>query len=126
VASRSVCHASLEDINRKKEHSNVKTVEKVSSPTLQHKQCVNSVVAENHQLMVVHAAFHANQVDSVPLLAQNVKTAAKVGIDPKNKSQQHVSIAKLVGRHKKEVPNAGHAIKERSIQQKVGIVPTVQ
>ena len=68
----------------------------------------------------------ANQVDSVPQLVKNVKTAAKVGIDPKNKSQQHVSIAKLVGRHKKEVRNVVLAIKERSIQQKVGSVLTVQ
>jgi len=68
----------------------------------------------------------ANQVDSVPLLAKNVKTAVKVGIDPKNKSQQHVSIAKLVRRRKKEVPNVVLVIKARLIQQKVGTVLTVQ
>jgi len=60
VASRSVCHASLENINQKKEHSNVKIVEKISSLTSQHKQYANRVMTGNQQSMAALAVFHAH------------------------------------------------------------------
>jgi len=60
VASRSVCHASLEGINQKKEHSNVKTADKISSPTSHHNQYANNVMMGNQQLMAVLVVFRAH------------------------------------------------------------------
>jgi hypothetical protein len=58
--NHSVCPVCLENTNQKKEHLNVKTVEKISSPTSQHNQYANSVMMGNQQSMAALAAFHAH------------------------------------------------------------------
>jgi len=58
--NHSVCPVCLDNINQRTECRNVKTVKRGSSLILQHNQYANSVVVENHQLMAVHAAFHAH------------------------------------------------------------------
>ena len=58
--NHSVCPVCLDNINQRTECRNVKTVKRGSSLILQHNQFVNSVVVENHQLMVVQAAFHVH------------------------------------------------------------------
>jgi hypothetical protein len=60
MVSRSVCHASPENINQNREHSNARTVRPIILPTSQHNQYANSVLMGNHQSAVVLAAFHVH------------------------------------------------------------------